>query len=136
MILGNRYPASLSRKHLWDPARERGRERREGRADGGRDGACLTSATINCSREKPGKNKRVREERKTAPTELHYCGGKEREQKRGEERRERGEEGKRGGDNGVNASRHAAAVLGLITHTRSLGREEGGKPAFDLQLIH
>lgn len=52
-----------------------------------------------------------------------------------EERRER-EEGKRGGDNGVNASRHAAAVLGLITHTQSLGREDGGKPAFDLQLIH
>lgn len=37
-----------------------------------------------CER-KPGKNKHVREERKTAPTELHYCGWKEREEKRGEE---------------------------------------------------
>lgn len=37
-----------------------------------------------CER-KPGKNKHVREERKRPPTELHYCGGKEREEKRGEE---------------------------------------------------
>lgn len=48
-----------------------------------------------------------------------------------------GEWRKRREDNGVNASRQAAAVLGLITHTSvSLGREVGGKPVFDLKIIH
>lgn len=55
-------------------------------------------------------------------------------------RQKNGEEsgGKRGEDNGVNASRQAAVVLGLITHTHSvsLGSEVGGKPVFDLRVIH
>ena len=63
----------------------------------------------------------MREERKTAPIELHYCCGREREERRGEES---GVGGGRGEDNGVNAGRQAAVVLGLITHTLSLW---GGK---------
>lgn len=58
----------------------------------------------------------MREDRKTAPIELHYCCGKEREEKRGER-------GGRGEDNGVNAGRQAAVVLGLITHALSLSGE-------------
>lgn len=66
-----------------------------GPGEGGREGvregwyACLTSATANCremeGERKWGKNKRMMEERKTAPIELHYCSRKEREEKRGEE---------------------------------------------------
>lgn len=115
MILGNRYPASLSRKHLWDPERERGRERREGWAERGTGGACLTSATV---KTKTGKERACERGEKIPPFELHYCSGKERE----EERRE-GSGGKRGEDNGVNASGQAAAALGLITHTLCLSGE-------------
>lgn len=55
----------------------------------------------------------------------------------GKRGRRSGEWRKRREDNGVNASRQAAAVLGLITHTSvSLGTEVGGKPVFDLKIIH
>lgn len=83
---------------------------REGRREGGMGRGRVRRRLSNlCHRQlyqrKPGEIKRAREERKTAPIELHYCAGKEREEKRGEWR-------KRGEDNGVNASRQAAAVLG------------------------
>lgn len=69
--------------------RERGRKRREGGVDGVTECACLTSATANCREiegmRKRGKNKHMREERKNAPIELHYCCRKEREEKIGRE---------------------------------------------------
>lgn len=54
-----------------------------------------------------------------------------REERRGEEKRNRRE---RREDNGVNASRQATAVVGLMTHKLTFSREatKWEKPAFDL----
>ncbi len=98
--------------------------------------ACLTSATANC-REMEGERKREKNKRKKRAGKVQLLNiitavgerGRRKEEKRA---------GGRGKDNGVNAGRQAAAVLGLITHTHSVsqGREVGGKPVFDLRVIH
>lgn len=106
-------------------------EGEKGGMGGGRDRRRLSNL---CHRQNRNQERLRACERgeKTAPFELHYWGGKEREEERGEE-----SGGKRGEDNGVNASRQAAAELGLITHTLCLsGERRGAKPVFDLQLIH